>query len=188
MELKTFEECRSLLQAAGLPQKVREHSEAVASLAAELAEALNASGCSLDAELCWRAGLLHDICRTQDRHDERGKSFLEERGFTMEAEIAGAHLGKGIDFDEASASITEKEVVYLADKLVMGSERAPLERRFKCAMERYGGEPEAAESIRNKFAQALIIEKKVERILNRRISGVEPVRGAEEYRKLTIDS
>jgi uncharacterized domain HDIG len=176
MDDMEYVKCEELLQAADLPERVKEHCRAVSKISVDIAEALNKKGCELDAQLCGRAGLLHDISRTEDDHDEKGRAFLERQGLVREAEITGAHLGKGINFnvsfDIDHNIISENEVVYLADKLVMGAKRVTLQQRFESALKRYGNDPEAESAIREKYKQALSVQSRVEHILNVKLNSI----------------
>jgi DNA polymerase III delta prime subunit len=69
---------------------------------------------------------LHDICRIEKDHDVRAYELLIREGYLREAEITLSHMGKYISAD----NISEKEIVYLADKLIMGTSVVTLNQRF----------------------------------------------------------
>jgi putative nucleotidyltransferase with HDIG domain len=167
----TYLECEKILQMADLPEKVRQHSRAVADLAASIAEALCKSGHLVDVELCRRGGLLHDICRTGEMHDIKGGDYLEKIGLEKEADITRTHMGRGLISGD-SGEISENEVVYLADKLVMGSKRVSIDERFETAVKKYGINPEAEAAISEKYAQALHIRDKVEALIKKKLSDI----------------
>ncbi len=172
LEEITLIECEKLLREAGLPEKIREHCRAVSELAGKIADALNERGRALDAALCRRAGLLHDICRTEPDHDGRGGAYLEALGLCKEAEITRAHMGGGLCPGADPEAVSEKEIVFLADKLVSGAGRVTLEKRFEAALERYGGDAEAGGAIAEKYAQALSVQNKVEAALNKKLCDI----------------
>jgi molybdenum cofactor cytidylyltransferase len=171
-EHKTISQCELLLQSAVLPDKVKEHCRAVAEVSVKIAQALNKKGWCIDTGLCLRAGLLHDICRTESEHDEKGWAYLKELGFVEEAEIIKTHMGRELKFIENSSIISEHEVVYIADKLITGSKRCTLEQRFESALIKYGNDTETAKEINEKYALALAVSKKIEDIIGLKLGDV----------------
>ncbi|NMA38187.1 MAG: HD domain-containing protein [Papillibacter sp.] len=158
---RTYFDCEALLNSAKLPLKVIEHCRAVAELSYKIAVIMNGKGCRLDPELCRRAGLLHDICRIEKDHDVRAYELLIREGYLREAEITLSHMGKYISAD----NISEKEIVYLADKLIMGTSVVTLNQRFETALEKYGRDSEAEREIQKKYALALSVKQSFDKIL-----------------------
>jgi hypothetical protein len=80
---------------------------------------------------------------------------------------------------------TESEVVYLADKLVMGQRCVPLKERFSAALARHKGDENALISILRRQEQAEKIKGKVERIIGCTLEALPPVNMAdlENYRE-----
>lgn len=150
------------------PEKVRRHCLAVGELSFALARALNAAGCSLDAELCRRGGILHDICRTEEEHAKKGRELLRSMGLDAEAEIVGAHMGEGID----TAAIGEKEVVFLADKLLKCDERVSIDSRYDTTLKKYVPGTEAYAAALKRKAQALALKETAESVLGRSLDCV----------------
>lgn len=113
--------CARLLKAAGAPDSVQEHCAAAAKLAAELAAKLG-----MRAELAERAGFLHDIARTENEHAEAGAELIERLGYEEEAALIRQHhmLRDPERIDEAA-------VLFLADKMLIGSKRVSIEERFE---------------------------------------------------------
>ena len=135
--------CLELLENSGQPQHVIDHCKAVAEISYKLAVALNEKGFSLDAELCRRGGLLHDIRRTEHFHSFRGLLYIiEQGGLRPEALIVGAHMGEYIDTDR----IAEKEIVYMADKITKGTGRVSVEERYARSIEKFRGTEEAMQA------------------------------------------
>ena len=62
--------------------------------------------------------------------------------------------------------ISEKEIVYLADKCVMGTEFASPEKRFDFAMKRFGNDPDAQKHILVRKEKAIEIRKRIENLLD----------------------
>ncbi|MDP3428018.1 MAG: nucleotidyltransferase family protein [Humidesulfovibrio sp.] len=141
------------------------HGRSVAEVALALARALNAGGeggAGLDLELLEAAALLHDIAKGQPQHEEAGARLLADLGLTRTAEIVAAHR----DIDPATvAQPTERELVYLADKLVRGPQRVSIARRFQEKLDRFAGDAEAVAAIRRRLEHAQGMQALLERRL-----------------------
>lgn len=144
--------CLSMLHAAGLPESVREHCLAVSREALSICEALNERGAGLDRGLIESCALLHDIARREKEHDKTAALWLSELGYTREADIIGQHHGL------SSMELNEAAVVYIADKLISGSERVSIERRFEKSLEKCDT-PQAKAAHAKRREQALYLRK-----------------------------
>lgn len=159
--LPTETECRVLMEEFHkLPTAVVRHSQVVAEVARRIAEALHGAGLNMDVELVRTAALLHDIARTGKDHEKAGARLLKSYGFSRLAPIVEAHMDLKVDRDQP---LDEIQIVYLADKLVMGDQVADLEQRFACKIEKYGCDPAADTAIRSRRDSARCIREKVER-------------------------
>lgn len=118
--------CRTFWDCVQLPDNIRAHCGAVSELAGELCSRLNFAGLSLDAAVVRASSLLHDIARASPHHADAGGSMVAALGYPAHGEIIRRHMELP-DFD---GRIDEAAVVYIADKLTMGSQRATLEARF----------------------------------------------------------
>ena len=158
--------CLELLENSGQPPHVIDHCKAVAEVSYKLALALNEKGFSLDAELCRRGGLLHDICRTEQFHSFRGLLYvIELGGLRPEALIVGAHMGEYIDTDR----IAEKEVVYMADKITKGTGRVDVAERYARSIEKFHGSEEAMQAAYERRDQSLALAAYMESFLGKPI-------------------
>ncbi len=117
-------EIAALHALTGAPQNVIDHERAVAEKALELAERAESLGYTVDTQALTAAALVHDICRLGPKHAERGAELLRERGYGDLAEIVRAH------HDGHFKTLDEAALLYLADKLVAGTESVTLEERF----------------------------------------------------------
>jgi len=152
--------CMELLDEAGVEASVRDHCRLVAVVACRLVRLLNDAGAGLDEELVRAAALLHDIRRHEKDHALAGAMLIKTCGYVRVAEIVAAHM----DMESVEAEFpTETEVVYVADKFVMGRHCVPLEERFAVALERHRGNANIITSILRRKEQAERIKKKVER-------------------------
>jgi len=164
--MATTERCIELLENSGMPPHVIDHCKAVAEVSYKLALALNEKGLDLDAELCRRGGLLHDIRRTEHFHSFRGALYLLELGgLRPEALIVGSHMGEFIDTDR----IAEKEVVYMADKITKGTGRVSVAERYARSIEKFKGSEEAMQAAYERRDQSLTLAALMESILGKPI-------------------
>jgi len=164
-------ECEAILRHFHpMPEKGLAHGRRVAEIAAALCAAVNRnSGQALDAELCWVSGLLHDIAKGHASHEREGGRWLRDFGFDRAAAIVAAH--RDLDWTPDLA-ISEKEIVHLADKLARGNRIVGIVQRFEENLVFYRNDPEAAEAIRNRYAQALQLATAVEAAAGRRIDDI----------------
>jgi molybdenum cofactor cytidylyltransferase len=162
-DVPTPRELKALLRhTVHLDGELIDHSRAVANLALSLASALNRSGCRLDMELILAASMLHDIAKGQPNHAGVGAEMISRMGFSAVAEVVAAHTDIVVKLQD---TVTEREVVYLADKLVQGSDVTSLRVRFKEANQRCSDDPVAHKSMLKRLDDAEMIKHRSESIL-----------------------
>jgi putative nucleotidyltransferase with HDIG domain len=124
-------ECFRLLQKRQTPQLVINHCRAVAEKAEEITAVLIKRGSPINQELVFAGALLHDIARSQKQHAATGASWLEAEGYPKVAKLIAEHeeLPEPVYLDESA-------VVYMADKLILGTEEVTLEERFARSLEK----------------------------------------------------
>ncbi len=137
--------CLRLLREHGGPESVVAHSAAVAAVAHFLAERLRARGIDVDPLLVHRGGLLHDLDKMSSlnegsEHGLRAAEVLSGLGYPELGRIAQAHV---LQPGRLPTSWPEK-LVFLADKLVEGTEVVGLSARLAALRARY---PEFQEKI-----------------------------------------
>lgn len=149
---------------AGTPEATRAHCRAVGRAAAALARALNARRGTperpepLDPALAEAGGLLHDLAKGHKGHEAEGGRLLAAWGFAELAPLVAAHR----DLELApGAAIRERELVFLADKLVRGQEPVPVARRYDEKIAQWGHEPEVRREIEARKARALAVAARV---------------------------
>jgi molybdenum cofactor cytidylyltransferase len=124
LDIPDKEECNAIIQSV-LPGEtaIQSHLALVADIAEKLARAVekgrpNSNGRlpRLNKNLIQAAALLHDIKRKKENHAGAASRFLKTLGFFRVAEIVAEHMTI-----ESGDRITEKEIVYFADKLCNGT-------------------------------------------------------------------
>lgn len=126
-QIPTRGECVALLRAHGAGQTEVRHGETVGALGRAIAEYLNErESVRLDVELVAAAGMLHDIGRDFPFHAQTGAAILRREGFPVVSEVVGTHADMELP-DGDSWRVSEKEIVFLASKLVEGDHRVDLE-------------------------------------------------------------
>lgn len=151
------EEAEELLHVRRVPERGRRHCRVVGEVAAGFAVALNTARAvrgeaPLDPDLARAGGLTHDVCKGEMQHEAAaGRLF---RRFDMEemARLVQDHRDLTLSDD---APITERELVFLADKYVRGSEIVPITERFHSKMERYADDPAAVAAIAGRMERAM---------------------------------
>ncbi|QLA19094.1 DVU_1551 family NTP transferase [Desulfolutivibrio sulfoxidireducens] len=136
------------------------HARAVSRAALALALALNRLGAGLDKRLVESAALLHDLAKGKKNHEEEGGRELLRLGFPVVADIVACH--RDLTLSE-EARVTEKEIVYLADKLVRCDRYVGLEARFREKLDMFADDPEAQAAIRGRRGRARAVLARVER-------------------------
>ena len=160
------EECRALMDKVGTPERARRHGAAVAKVALALADAYellpsgNGHPAHLDRERIERAALLHDLAKGKPSHEELGGKLLEADGFTDIASIVALHR----DLPEPESDpISERALVFMADKFVAGCEVVSLDERYGRALEYYGHVDRIRTAIEGRRERARLLSARIER-------------------------
>ena len=135
----TPEECYRMYGEHGTPDRVIAHCLEVSRCAGLIADKLNEKGYNLDAELVRVSGLIHDVLRTSEKHDEAAGKLLEDLGYTDEAEIVKDHMSY---YFNKLPVITEHDVMCLADRIVREHEYVGIDSRVEYLI---GKDPENTE-------------------------------------------
>lgn len=152
------EECRAIWEQNNLPVNIVKHCKAVANIACSIGEKLLSKGRSVDVKKLKAAALLHDIGRMQNQHAKAGQKILKTLGYDEIADIISVHTDIEI---KNNIEITEAEIVYLADKLVIEDKYATLEERFRNSIDAYGENPKLYNKIKLRQRNAKIILDKI---------------------------
>lgn len=135
--------CLSLMDTYEMPSHIRRHSIMVERIACLLAERLRKVGLSLSLEKVKAGALMHDIAKslclkTGEGHAVKGREICLQNNLDEIAEIVAEHVV--LKNHRPDAPITEKEIVYYADKRVNHDVVVSLEERLQYLLERYGKE------------------------------------------------
>jgi putative nucleotidyltransferase with HDIG domain len=160
------DECAALFRLQGVSDHILGHCRAVAAVAMALCARLNArmaqrpGAVRLDPGLVLGAALTHDIGKGTKRHEAAGAELLREHGFSDAADIVAAHFDLTLGDDEP---ISEREVVFLADKLVRCHGPVPLRGRYLEKVEMYKHEEGAQEAILGRMGRAEAVMARFDR-------------------------
>jgi len=121
-------EIQTLLADAGTPEKVCAHCAAVADRAAFLAAQTTLN---VDARMLRAACLLHDIARTEGKHHAAaGADMVRQAGYPHLADIIAQH------HDLLPDACVEAQLLFLADKLIQGTQEVTITERFEAARQK----------------------------------------------------
>ena len=164
-------EAAELLRLHNVPEKGVRHGRAVGVVAAALAKALAQArrACQtpgvphneqrpLSPGLALAGGLLHDICKGEKGHESAAGRLLRHLRLPVMARLVEDHRDLSLPDDEA---ITERELVFLADKYCYGASFVPVRRRFEQKLEIFASDPVAVTAIRGRLARALALEERL---------------------------
>lgn len=155
-----------ILQLIPLPETTRAHVAAVSQAALAIAQRMRLAGCSVNPELAASSALLHDLAKGCRHHEKAGALLLWSLGLSRMAHCIADHRDLVIADDEP---VTEREVVYLADKYCLGDSFVPLEIRFRQKTDLYAREGRTTSGIKKRLHHARALEARLAREL-----GVSP--------------
>lgn len=144
-------ECLEILEANHASGSLIAHCLQVEKAAVRIAREAARKGYSMDLRLVSAAALLHDVRKGDPAHAAAGAALLRDLGYPEVADIVAEHMRIS---EEACSSIDERAVVYLADKISMGSREVTLEERFGEKKKLYADNPEALENIQRNLERA----------------------------------
>jgi uncharacterized protein len=158
-------DCHEFMNKYEMLNNIKAHSVVVEKVAGIIARGLMASGETVSLGITSAGALMHDIAktpclRTGEDHAALGKTICLENDLAEIAEIVGQHVRlKNYDHQ---GDISEKEIVYYADKRVNHDVVVSLEERLKYLLLRYGKDNHHLRiRIRWNFDMAKEVEKKL---------------------------
>jgi molybdenum cofactor cytidylyltransferase len=158
----------------GLVQPAEErvrHCEAVAAVGTAVAEAIPPHAPTIDVQLVRSGCLLHDIAKGSRRHAATAQILMERLGLPWLGEVVGAHMV--IPSEHLAASqVTEEQIVYVADKLVVKDGVAGIDERERRSLHKQLDNPDGYEAAKVRMEAARLIAAKVEAVLGRPLEDV----------------
>ena len=158
-------DCYALMDRYEMLDNIKAHSLMVEKVARVIAQGLREARKSVSLELTSAGALMHDIAKTPcltsgEDHAARGQEICDDNDLNEIAEIVGEHV-RLKSFDP-HLDISEKEIVYYADKRVNHDVVVSLEERMKYLLLRYGKNKRHLRThIRENFKLAKEVEKKL---------------------------
>ena len=120
MPIPTPEQCEELLVSNNTPEASIIHSRIVKDVARRIGRDLKwLRDRGPNMALITAAALLHDIAKGQPDHAAAGAAIVRDHGYDEVADIVAAH--NDIEYS-GDLPVTEKEIVFIADKLVKGDQ------------------------------------------------------------------
>lgn len=119
-----------------------------------------------DPDLALAGGLTHDICKGEKRHEAAAGRLFRHLHLPVMAHLVEDHRDLTLPDDQP---ITERELVFLADKYCYGSSFVPVRQRFEQKFDTFGAE--AAQAIKGRMERALAMEARLAHELDCRTGG-----------------
>jgi len=166
--IPTRDECEVILTSTcGASEEVVSRSRLVERVARTLARALRQAGEQLDVELISAGALLHDMVK--GRKNDTGARILAEMGFSPVARVVTALTDVAV---EEGAPISEREVVYVASRLVESDRHVSLDRPVQAETGRFAETADASRESGMSWPKTLALRDRIERRLGRSLDGV----------------
>ena len=144
---------------------IKDHSCVVGKIAEFIGQALFRHGENIDVNLVLAGALLHDIGKTECLHTDRnhalvGRDICLKHGFVDIAPLVEEHVIISLGFPDQN--ISEKEIVYYADKRVNHDQIVSLDDRLLYILDKYGKSNSARlQAIKKNFNRCFFIEEKL---------------------------
>lgn len=164
------EECFALLKEYNTPAHVVRHCIKVTDTALKISIALNKAGYHLNLELIQAAGLIHDIARVHDKHWDVGAEIALKNGYRQEAYIIRMHMF--YISNPMKEKFEEIDIICLSDKMVKEDKYVGLDERMKYILDKFRGNQEATERIREGIADNRATIKRIERLIGTPIDSI----------------
>lgn len=163
--IPSAKECLELMEQYGMLDNIKAHSIMVKKIAFLIGQGLKNAGMDISLEKIAAGALLHDIGKTLclntgDDHEAKGREICLKNHLDEIADIVGEHV-RLKDYHLGSP-ISEKEIVYYADKRVNDDKVVSLEERLRYLIRRYAKNTEhISQRIRENFQLCRAVEKKL---------------------------
>ena len=155
-----YQECMEILRLCKTREDTVLHMKCTAEFARKVATLLNNKGFSLNINYIYAGALLHDVAKGIEDHAKAGADIVESFGYECLKNIISEHMEL-----KENHIIDEKEIVFLCDKLIKGTNFVTLEERFKKSFIRYANAPDILKNVNKKYNDAKLIKEGIEKIL-----------------------
>ncbi len=151
-------EALELLHIHNVPPKGIAHGQSVATLAGALCRTLRvqAEYAHLSPRAAVSGGLTHDICKGEHAHEKAAGELFRSLNMPYMAWLVESH--RDIPIADQNP-ITERTLVYLADKYVYGASAVPLKERFGHKLALFVHDPSIQQHITRRLSNACHLEK-----------------------------
>ncbi|WP_432735106.1 HD domain-containing protein [Maridesulfovibrio sp. FT414] len=158
--IPTPDQCEQLLATHKTPEATVIHCRMVRDVARRIGRDLKwLRDRGPNMALITAAALLHDIAKGQPDHARAGAEILRGHGFEKVAEIVEAHNDLEYSGDRP---VTEKEIVFIADKLVKGDQMVTVVYMYDHKIEARRDNPEAVADLERRKVVAMRIKTSIE--------------------------
>lgn len=161
----SIEECFELMVKYGMPDNIKAHSIVVKKVASIIAVGLVEKGLKISIEKVIAGALMHDIGKALCFHSDydhalKGMEICIQNGLNEIADIVEEHITLKSYLKDSPVS--EKEIVYYADKRVNHDKIVSLGERLGYLIKRYAENQEELENkIRQNFIKCREVENKI---------------------------
>lgn len=160
MTIPTPEQCEELLASHNTPEASVIHSRIVRDVARRIGRDLKwLRDRGPNLALITAGALLHDIAKGQDDHAAVGAAILREEGYPEVADIVGAH--NNLEYS-GRLPVTEKEIVFIADKLVKGDQMVTVIYTYDHKIKACGNDAQTVSELKKSKEVALRIKTAIE--------------------------
>lgn len=163
--IPSVEACFQFMEKYEMLENIKAHSIVVEKVAAIIAQGLIDAGAELMLEKITAGALLHDIGKslcleTKEDHAAKGEEICILNQLDEIADIVGEHVV--LKNYQPKGAVSEKEIIYYADKRVNHDHVVSLEERLEYLLERYGRDEEyIIERIRENMEMCKDVERKL---------------------------
>lgn len=167
--IPSVDKCFELMERYGMLENIKAHSIMVEKVASVIAREIRKTGGDISMPVITAGALMHDIGKTpclntRADHAARGSEICLENNLDEIAEIVREHVI--IECFDPDGDVSEKEIVYYADKRINHDKLVSLDERLEYLLVRYAeGNRRIEALIEENFLQCRKVEKKLFNLL-----------------------
>lgn len=158
--IPTQEQCEEILNSLNVPEDVIKHSRMVQYAAMRIGRDLKwLRDRGPNLALISAAALLHDIAKGQPGHAKAGAEIIRKMGYDTVADVIEVHNDV---IYTGELPVTEKEIVYIADKMVIGDQLVTVAYKFAQKIEKRKNDPQTVTELKHRKELAMRIKTSIE--------------------------